>query len=178
MRDLIVPTWLELVVFDLDYTLWDAGGTWCDCLSPPFEKTGDRVVDQHRRWVRLYEDVPEILDALDEAGIPMGLASRTDQPEWARELLDLLGVRGRFEFEQIYPGSKTTHFAELRKQSGAAYESMVFFDDESRNIREVGAMGVKCVEVGRGVDWSRARSAMASSRKEDGGGTRSTTAAK
>ena len=102
----------------------------------------------------------EILDALDDAGIPMGLASRTDQPSWARELLDLLGVRGRFEFEQIYPGSKTTHFAELRRPSGADYAGMVFFDDESRNIREVGELGVKCIEVGRGVDWTHLRSAM------------------
>lgn len=30
---------------------------------------------------------------------------------------------------------------------------MVFFDDEYRNIRDVGEMGVNCVEVNRGMSW-------------------------
>lgn len=155
MKNLAIPTSLELVVFDLDYTLWDAGGTWCDCLTPPFRSEAGRVKDRHGRWVRFYEDVIEIVAALEEAGIPMGLASRTHEPDWARELLDLLGVRGRFDFEEIYPGAKPAHFAALRDRSGAEYESMLFFDDESRNIREVGDLGVRCVEVRSGMSWER-----------------------
>ena len=27
---------IMLLVFDLDFTLWDAGGTWCDQTKPPF----------------------------------------------------------------------------------------------------------------------------------------------
>jgi magnesium-dependent phosphatase 1 len=144
---------LEFVVFDLDYTLWDAGGTWCDCLTPPFRRNGERVLDCHDGHVRLYEDVPEIMDALDAAGIPMGLASRTNEPGWARELLDLLGVRSRFEIEEIYPGEKTRHFGELQRKSGVSPERMLFFDDESRNIRAVGQLGVACVEVRSGMNW-------------------------
>ena len=112
-----------------------------------------RVVDRNRRWVRLYEDVAEILAALDGAGVAMGLASRTNEPGWARELLDLLGLRGRFEFEEIYPGAKPAHFAELSRQSGFDLTRMLFFDDERRNIREVGALGVSCVEVRTGLNW-------------------------
>ena len=76
---MMIPAALDLVVSDLDFTLWDAGGSWCDCLSPPFRLEGGRVVDRHGRWVRLYEDVAEILDALDAAGVAMALASRTNQ---------------------------------------------------------------------------------------------------
>ena len=149
-----IPPGLELAVFDLDYTLWDAGGTWCDCLSPPFRRDGEgRVLDRLDRHVRPYADVPEIMDALDYAGVPMGLASRTHEPGWARELLDLLGVAGRFEFAEIYPGAKPAHFAELRRQSGFGYDAMLFFDDETRNICEVGALGVTCVEVRSGLSW-------------------------
>ena len=149
----MIPAALDLVVFDLDYTLWDAGGTWCDCLSPPFQIDRGLVLDRHRRPVRLYEDVVEILEALDGAGVAMGLASRTNEPGWARELLDLLGLRGRFEFEEIYPGPKPAHFSELSRQSGFELARMLFFDDEARNIREVGALGVTCVEVSTGLNW-------------------------
>ena len=83
----------------------------------------------------------------------MGLASRTHEPGWARELLGLLGLRGRFDFEEIYPGAKPAHFAALREDSGAEYEAMLFFDDEMRNIREVGDLGVSCVEVRSGMSW-------------------------
>ena len=150
-----VPPGLELVVFDLDFTLWDAGGSWCDCLSPPFRLESGRVVDRRGLHVRLYPDVMEIMAAMDAAGIPMGLASRTGEPEWARELLGLLGVAGRFGFEEIYPGGKPAHFAELRRQSGVDYHSMLFFDDESRNIRDIDALGVTCVEVRSGLSWEQ-----------------------
>ena len=63
MNELEIPSGLGLVVFDLDYTLWDAGGTWCDCLTPPFRRSGERVLDRHESHVRLYEDVPEIMGA-------------------------------------------------------------------------------------------------------------------
>ncbi len=153
MDEFSVPANLELVVFDLDFTLWDAGGSWCDCLSPPFRRAADRVVDRRGLDVRLYPDVMEIMEALDAAGIPMGLASRTGEPEWARELLELLGVAGRFGFEEIYPGAKPAHFDALRRDSGFDFGSMLFFDDESRNIRDVSALGVNCVEVHSGISW-------------------------
>ena len=41
----------ELVVFDLDFTLWDCGGTWCDCLSPPFMVRDQRILDRTGRWI-------------------------------------------------------------------------------------------------------------------------------
>lgn len=38
-----------------------------------------------------------------------------------------------FDFMEIYPGSKMTHFRKIREASGVEYEDMVFFDDEHRN---------------------------------------------
>lgn len=144
----------KLVVFDLDFTLWDCGGLWVDCTSPPYRVDRDgRVIDRTGRTFRLYPDVLEILDELEsEHGCAIGLASRTEQPAWAREVLDLMGVRDRFAFEEIYPGSKLTHFAALAEASGFRHEEMLFFDDEHRNIAEVGELGVTCVQVHRGVD--------------------------
>jgi magnesium-dependent phosphatase 1 len=141
----------ELIVFDLDFTLWDCGGTWCDCLTPPFQLTGSRVVDRHGRHVRLYDDVLEILDHCDRASVPMTLASRTEQPVWARQLLDLLDLTHRFVSPQIYPASKLRHFAALQNALRIPYDRMLFFDDELRNITEVGGLGVHCVHVTEGL---------------------------
>ena len=145
-------TFPRLVVFDLDFTLWDCGGTWCDCLTPPFAVTRKRVVDRAGRQVRLYDDVAGILDCCDSKGIPMALASRTEQPSWARELIALLDVAHRFAHLEIYPSSKLKHFAALRDASGVEFSQMLFFDDEPRNIREVSQLGVTCVEVPDGMN--------------------------
>jgi magnesium-dependent phosphatase 1 len=141
-----------LIVFDLDFTLWDCGGTWCDCLSPPFRLQDGHVVDRRRRRVRLYDDVEPILSHCDAHQIPIAVASRTEQPDWARQLLDLLAISHRFAFAEIYPSSKLQHFAALRDASGVDYSDMLFFDDEMRNIREVSHLGVTCIHVPDGLD--------------------------
>jgi len=141
----------RLIVFDLDFTLWDCGGTWCDCLSPPFRVHRQRIEDGTGRLVRLYDDVHAILQHCDDHKIAIALASRTEQPRWARELLGHLAITERFAFAEIYPSSKLRHFAALQKASGIAYEEMLFFDDEMRNIHEVGGLGVTSIYVRDGL---------------------------
>lgn len=140
----------KLVVFDLDFTLWDSGGVWCDCLQPPFEKRDDRVYDSAGSLVKVYEDIPWALQALESAGYDIAIASRTSQPTWARELLGLLGLRHHFAYEEIYPSSKLRHFTELKASTAYDYSEMLFFDDEARNIEEVGVLGVRCILVRNG----------------------------
>ncbi len=142
----------ELIVFDLDFTLWDCGGTWCDCLTPPFQIRAGRITDRHDRWVRLYDDVLTILDRCEDQQVAMALASRTEQPAWAIELISLLQIRDRFAFEEIYPSSKIRHFAAIQKASQLSYDQMLFFDDEMRNIREVSSLGVRSIHVPDGMN--------------------------
>lgn len=149
-----------LIVFDLDFTLWDAGGTWCDHLSPPFHRHNGRVRDADGAEVRLYPDVPAILDWCDEQAIPLALASRTGAPDWARHLLDLFDIRHRFPHEEIYPGNKDRHFHHLHRATGLAYTDMLFFDDETRNIYDVENLGVKAIHVPRGLTWDLFKSAV------------------
>ncbi|MDA3961877.1 MAG: magnesium-dependent phosphatase-1 [Planctomycetota bacterium] len=144
----------RLLVFDLDFTLWDCGGTWCDCTRPPYRGHGDAVYDADGRSISLYPDVLAILDACDERGIAMALASRTEAPPWARELLTRLGIEQRFGQQEIYPGEKTRHFARIQADSGIAYRDMAFFDDEQRNIRAVSALGVQAIHVPTGLRWA------------------------
>jgi magnesium-dependent phosphatase 1 len=142
----------ELIIFDLDFTLWDCGGTWCDCLRPPFSRRSGKVLDSRGRQVTLYADVPGILDQVESLKIPTALASRTEQPGWARELVDLLGIRDRFLYEEIFPGSKIRHFNNLFRDSGLAFEAMLFFDDEPRNLYDLEPLGVCCQLVPDGLN--------------------------
>ena len=54
-----------LVVFDLDFTLWDAGGTWCDHLSPPFRIISKGVSDARGKVVNLYPDAMKIFQIIE-----------------------------------------------------------------------------------------------------------------
>ena len=144
----------KLIVFDLDFTLWDCDGTWCDCLSPPFGMESGVVMDSTKRPVTLYPDVKQILEQCKALDCEMALASRTEQPAWALSLIDLLGITSYFAFSEIYPSSKVMHFSSLKKASRFEFSQMLFFDDESRNISEVSSRGVACVHVTQGLNQS------------------------
>ena len=141
-----------LVVFDLDFTLWDCGGTWCDHTNPPFYKQNGIVRDDDDRTIRLYPDVQSILKDLSEQNISLGIASRTGAPDWADELMQLFDIKKYFQYFEIYPGSKINHFRSLQEKTGLTYSDMIFFDDEYRNISEVGQLGVEAVFVEDGVN--------------------------
>lgn len=144
----------ELYVFDLDFTLWDCSGTWCDHTYPPYRKQNGHVRDSRGRKITLYPEVPKILNQLKTMNKILGLASRTGAPDYARQLINLFNIQKFFDWEEIYPGSKLKHFQNLRDKTGVPYYSMAFFDDEERNIREIRSLGVHCVYVPNGLTVS------------------------
>jgi len=145
---------MKLFVFDLDFTLWDAGGTWCDCTYPPYKKFGDHLLDVDGRLIKMYPDVKEILVHLKNSKKNITIASRTGAPEIATQLIELFKIYDFFSHPQIYPGSKVTHFQKIRQKFGIDFTDMIFFDDEYRNIREVSALGVHCEFLGDGgINW-------------------------
>ena len=133
----------------------------------------------------------------------MGLASRSHAPGLAREMLRGLsipplepatenvegsGERGKamravdiFAHQQIFPGSKTSHFQRIqdatRKAKGeVAFADMLFFDDEGRNRNvetELGVTfwlvrdGVSREEFDNGVwEWRRRRGIKRNAQRE------------
>lgn len=153
----------DLIVFDLDLTLWHCGPVlWCDQLTPPVRRTSrGKVRASCQSEVRLYPDVPALLGRLTESGQLLAVASRTDAPDIARKLLDLLNIGYHFSHQQIYPGDKTRHFHALQQETGVAYEDMLFFDDEPRNIASVSGLGVTCHLVRGGMKHALLASALA-----------------
>jgi len=74
-------------VFDLDFTLWDAGGTWCDHTLPPYTSVNGYIRDAAGRQIYLFPDVRSILHKLSRKDILMAVASRTHSPDTARKLM-------------------------------------------------------------------------------------------
>ena len=140
-----------LIVFDLDFTLWNCGGTWCDHTNPPYYKQNGIVRDEDQRSIQLYPDVLSILEKFEDQGVLLGVASRTGAPDWADELMQLFDIKKYFDHFEIYPGSKINHFRSLHEKTKLEYRDMVFFDDEYRNIEEVRSLGVEAVFVEHGV---------------------------
>ncbi|KAK4877335.1 hypothetical protein RN001_009841 [Aquatica leii] len=140
----------KLIVFDLDYTLWPF---WVDThVNPPFRKSSSgSIVDSTGATVKCYKEVPKVLEKLKQDGYILGVASRTSEIRGAMQLIELFGWAKYFTYKEIYPGKKTTHFANFRKQSGIQYKDMLFFDDENRNIKDLKGEGVTSILVQDGV---------------------------
>lgn len=113
---------------------------------------------------------------LKQKDIQIGAASRTHAPDLGREMLRLLKIPSStstgkrafdyFDVLQIYPGSKTTHFERIHKETGIAYEEMLFFDDESRN-KNVEVLGVVMQLVRDGVTREEVDAGVRSWRKRN-----------
>jgi magnesium-dependent phosphatase 1 len=155
-----------LIVFDLDFTLWDCGGTWCDHTLPPYKKLTDNLItDSAGRKIKLYPETIPVLEYLKMHNIHAAVASRTGEPNWARQLLNLFNINQYFEYQEIYPGSKIGHLHSIKKNSGIPFNEMYFFDDEYRNIDEVKALGVNCYFVGNGITASHIGAALSKFRQ-------------
>ncbi|XP_048475071.1 magnesium-dependent phosphatase 1 [Rhincodon typus] len=123
-----------------DYTLWPF---WVDThVDPPFRKDRNgQIVDSSGRKIKLYPEVAEVLQTLHGDGIWIAAASRTGEVAGANQLLSLFQLDAYFSQKEIYPGCKVTHFERIKQATGLQFSDMIFFDDESRNIVDVGKLG-------------------------------------
>ncbi|KAJ1697740.1 hypothetical protein LUZ63_006252 [Rhynchospora breviuscula] len=128
----------RLVVFDLDYTLWPF---YCECRSK-------------RETPSLYRDAKGIMYALKDKGIDMAIASRSPTPDIANAFLDKLDIKSLFVAIEIFSSwtHKTEHFQRIQRRTNVPYKSMLFFDDEDRNINSVSKMGVTSILVENGLN--------------------------
>lgn len=191
----------SLVVFDLDDTVW-----WPEMYMTAgnfhFEPPGStRVVDRLGEELTIHPGARVAIEEMlnrprwRRANAQIAFASRTDEPAWAMEAMRLLRVctdpRGRdvtledaVDHAEVYPvRSKTEQFHRLKEKSGVPFDEMLFFDNESRNVREVAALGVCCQYTPDGMTVEHWREGLAKyeehrgahrggGEQELGGGTR------
>lgn len=160
--------------------------------SAPFTADGDRMLTSGGQPVYLLGNVRGALRELfswrrdDEEGdgVLVGISSRTDEPDWARELLSKFRVAvdddddggvANVPMEDVFNGpmeiakdSKTRHFERISKKSGVALEDMVFFDNEYYNCGQIAKMGVTVAYSPHGVTEEVWRDAMNAFPRTDG----------
>ncbi|CBI34010.3 unnamed protein product, partial [Vitis vinifera] len=106
-----------------------------------------------RKMPSLYPHAEGILYALKEKGIDMAIASRSPTPDIAKTFLDKLGIKSMLVAQEIFSSlsHKTQHF-QIIHRTGVPFNSMLFFNDEDRNIESVSKMGVTSILVGNGLN--------------------------
>jgi magnesium-dependent phosphatase 1 len=170
----------KLVIFDLDGCIWRPemyellyfmGG-----YGAPFEPSKEDpniLLSCKGQPVYLLGDVRVIMRELYRdpqwEGVQVGISSRTNEPNWARELLnkfvvmddDLMagesavsddnscGSSRSFVLSDVFNGpiqmasdSKLDHFNRIQQQTKIAMEDMIFLDNELGNCRMVASLGV------------------------------------
>lgn len=146
-----MPIKPSVFVFDLDFTLWDAGGTWCDCTMPPYKNINNHIVDFHGRTIVLYEDVKAIFEHIKSKKKIIAIASRTSAPNIAREFIERFKLSAFIDIQEIYPTGKRAHLSRIIDLSNTKPNQIVFFDDEMRNIRDVQSMGIESIHIKNGI---------------------------
>ncbi|KAJ0040140.1 hypothetical protein Pint_27690 [Pistacia integerrima] len=148
-----------LVVFDLDYTLWPF---YCECFYED-------------EMPYLYSHAKPILHALKERGIDVAVASRSPTPHIANTFLNKLGIHSMFVAKEIFSSwtHKTEHFQRIHRRTGVPFTSMLFFDDEDRNIEAVSKMGVASILVDNGVNLDALRQGLSEFSRKSGSSSRS-----
>lgn len=99
----------------------------------------------------MYDDVIPILEKLKIRNKTIVAASRTYQSGWVQDLLNHFDIDKYFDLKEIYPASKLLHFNRIQKYFSISYLEMVFFDDEYRNIEEVGELVVQTFMLKTGL---------------------------
>ena len=109
------------------------------------------VVPLLRAGVRPLPGVPDVLRALRERGLRLGLAS-SSCPDVIATTLEALGVRAMFEAvvsgDEVPRGKPAPDvFVETAKRLGLPPEHCVVIEDSERGVRAACAAGMRCVAI-------------------------------
>lgn len=167
----------KAIIFDLDGLIWTPEmyeiNFFQNGRGSPFSVNPNdplNLLTCGRRPVSLLGDSRSIFRDLfiDERfqDVKVGISSRTDEPEWARELLTKFpipltdeGINGEcITLETVVSGpieiakdEKVDHFARIAKSCNIDFEDILFFDNEYRNCQSVAQLGVSVVYCPDGI---------------------------
>ena len=145
----------DLIVFDLDYTLWPLHVDYD--IELPLRKESGIVIDANGNEIEPFEDIEEILVTLkDKCLIPgqqhLAVASKAQCSDKALALIETLGWKKYFSSFQIYSEPKTNHLKTLRDEFKLDnFNQILFFDDHPANIKAVNVLGVITHKIDRSI---------------------------
>lgn len=156
---------LKLVAFDLDGTVWtpDMYQLWGGGAPFHHAPNGKDLLDCSGSLVRLIGISSEVLHELKNVSslqdVKVAWVSCTDEPEWASECLSKfctspgsVPLNRIADSVQIYKANKQVHFMNIKKDfPDIEFAQMLFFDNESSNVRTVSKLGVRCIYCPEGI---------------------------
>uniref|UniRef100_A0A0G4G5P0 Magnesium-dependent phosphatase-1 n=1 Tax=Chromera velia CCMP2878 TaxID=1169474 RepID=A0A0G4G5P0_9ALVE len=159
----------DVVVFDLDFTLWtsnvheltrplsvvtEGGDGW----GVSGNRHRDSLRDAKGRTLSLYPHTRNTLEVVRSAGLKIGIASHSHTGSLAREALTLFALMPLLDADLIFiqppsfqNSSKTVHLRKILQQSNVTPGRVLFLDDIQRNVTDVGKIGVQGYRVTTGV---------------------------
>lgn len=169
-KDILVGPNPQLIAFDCDYTLYNY-----DCDKEriaPFTRYPYWVSDWYGRRADSFPDVPEIVGAIVDAGIPVAYLSRNPSAGPLEALLrtlplissrlhegslwDAMPKREYFHAygREGFGKGKDRHFAALYRVAHVEPSQILFFDDLSENVTAAAEKGVTSILLGKsGLNW-------------------------
>ena len=144
----------KIIAFDLDGTIWypEMYQLWGG--GAPFTVIDAQKIlsDNAGQHIKLLGASGKILHDISTKeefkDTQVAWVSKTDEPSWADECLQKFETPGGLrlidtaQHSHIYKGSKAEHFRNMQRETGVSFNDMLFFDNESGNIRTVASLGV------------------------------------
>ena len=187
---------LRLVVFDLDFTVWQpemyelmsrprlvqTPKDVCPRVRQEATTTSENMilVDKEKTPIRVFEGAAYALQEInrlrsDGHNIHAAVASRTDQPDWAHVCMKHLKLPDGTTLSDCFQDrieidclrDKTHHITQLQKKTGIPLEEMCFFDNEHWNIECVRKIGVLSIYTPDGMTRSAWKDALKTFRMHD-----------
>lgn len=169
----------KVIIFDLDGCLWRpemyellyfSGGAGAPFTKSPQYASDGIILTRANEPVKLLGEVRDVMCELYHdttnkwSNTKVGISSRTDQPDWARELLQKFTIacdssstvddnnsspENSFALKDVFQGpieiakdSKEYHFKRIAKRAGVQMEDILFFDNERGNCHQIADLGV------------------------------------
>ncbi|CAE8585171.1 unnamed protein product, partial [Polarella glacialis] len=158
----------EVLVFDLDDTLWEGD---VDMTSgPPFRPEGGSdglVTARDGDSLRMFQHAEEIFSWIEASGLRAAVASHTSQGPWAEVLLATLktergtsyssiaAIKEMHRAETVANRSKAVHLRKIAQRAGCELHDMVFFDNMSHNVEDGESVHVTSCFTPQGLTWAK-----------------------
>ncbi|KAI0289737.1 acid phosphatase-domain-containing protein [Russula brevipes] len=163
----------KLVALDTDWTIWErylnsSKSPWGKGPGrvTPIQNNIERVDDQllrdktnHKNWIRLYDDISDIINDILSRGAQLAIASRNPSEAMCNKALYYFKATDSSDgndrpisklaaYKVIEDEFKVKHFKRIHGQSDIGYSDMVLFDDRPQH---------NCVRIELGVTFQLLR---------------------
>ena len=152
-----------IYIFDLDLTIWetnDKNGNqiWAKQLVPPFDLSGDKIVDDVFSECILKKGIVDYLNYLRRKGHELGFITSAKYTGLPFDLQPSLLVLKRFNLLDIFDFCQVIEYKDFDKSNflKKIKKEIVFYDDSDEHLNSVAHLeNIRAVDSKRISDWTK-----------------------